>query len=76
MVTIVTAEHGRCNFTPKMRITGLVFAGSGASGSLNNKKSFLKKYFTVIKRQSHRQLAYSGRNMCKVLFWYVCEKLV
>lgn len=37
MVTMVTAEHVRRNFTPKMHITGFVFAGSELSCSLNNR---------------------------------------
>jgi len=53
MVTIATAEHGRPNFTPKMHITGFVFAGSELSHSLNHWTKWKEHiYFTVIKGEA------------------------
>ncbi|KAI1239451.1 hypothetical protein IHE44_0012573 [Lamprotornis superbus] len=53
MVTIVTAECGRHNFSPKMHITGFVFAGRELSQSLNNRRKRKEvTCFTAIKGET------------------------
>lgn len=53
MVTIVTAEHGRHNFSPKMHITGFVFAVCELSHSLNNRGKWKEvTCFTAIKGET------------------------
>lgn len=53
MVTIVTAERGKHNFSPKMHITGFVFAGRELSHSLNNRRKWKEvTCFTAIKGET------------------------